>query len=72
MLAPGFFCGLLILLSNDAQVHRGLRRLDVESFQAVHGNPGHREVAKPLAIRGNDEPGCPLGVAAGQGLLVGL
>jgi hypothetical protein len=25
---------------NGAQVHRGLRRLDVEPFQAVHGSPG--------------------------------
>src|SRR6516164_3118549 len=72
MLARGFSCGLLILLSSGVQVHGGQRGPDLESFQEVHDNPGHREVAKPLSVSGDDVPGRPLGAAARQGFLVGL
>src|SRR4029077_2408469 len=61
----GFFFGVLILLPNGFEVHGRRGQLDLEPFQVVHDNPGHREVAKPLAVGGDDEPGCPLGATTG-------
>src|SRR6516164_8135288 len=72
VLTRGFFCGLLIFLLNGTQVHSRLRGLDLESFKGVHDNPGHREVAKPLAVGGDDVPGRSLGAAPGQGFLISL
>src|SRR4051794_24634077 len=59
-LGRGPVCRFLVLLANDSQVYGRQRWLDLEPFQEVCGNPGHREVAKPLAVRGDDEPGRPL------------
>jgi hypothetical protein len=63
---------VLILLANGFEVHGRRGHLKIEPFQVVHDKPGHREVAKPLAVGGEDEPRRPLRATAGQGVLVGF
>jgi len=54
------------------QIDRRRREGHVPGFHGLGDNAGDRQVAEPLAVGRDDEPGGLLGAGPTQGLLIGL
>ncbi|MGA7980028.1 MAG: hypothetical protein WCA32_07340 [Chromatiaceae bacterium] len=59
----------MVLLLDLVDIQRRLRELHVEHLQGLGDDLGDGEVAEPLVVRGDDEPGSVLGSARAERVL---